>query len=247
MELKYKVGDKVEIISEYTDCFEEGEIVVIKEVDSCDSNYPYLIADIKDEDNDEWVGEDDIELYKEYNIFKVGDRVRIRQWDDMAAEFGVDNDNDFEDVIRCDNQPSFVEGMKNLCGRTATIKHISDDGWVQLSFDGATGVCYWNYGLFMLEPEFKHKYKVGDKVVTTELRDFGGCTLFPVGTVAEIVQVYDGGYKLPYRLSANNTTWMYSEDMFKLYIEEPIEPEPPKAEPKKATVRSYEDMLREML
>ena len=41
---------------------------------------------------------------------QVGDLVRIRSWDDMASEFGIDEDGN----IPC--RFSFVEYMKNLCG-----------------------------------------------------------------------------------------------------------------------------------
>ena len=51
----------------------------------------------------ELIGEDKVE-------FKVGDRVRIRQWDDMAREFGV---NDGCINVEC----SFVKGMNHLCGK----------------------------------------------------------------------------------------------------------------------------------
>lgn len=50
--------------------------------------------------------------------FKVGDRVRIRQWDDMAKEFGTDSFGN----IKCCN--CFFKGMKNLCGKKATISYL---------------------------------------------------------------------------------------------------------------------------
>lgn len=53
-------------------------------------------------------------------MFKVGDRVRIRQWDDMEREFGLDSDGDI------DCRPYFTQLMRDdgLCGRTATIIDI---------------------------------------------------------------------------------------------------------------------------
>lgn len=59
----------------------------------------------------ELIGEDKVE-------FKVGDRVRIRQWNDMAKEFGVDTFGCIKVVHK------FTKDMKHLCGRTATIKEI---------------------------------------------------------------------------------------------------------------------------
>ena len=49
---------------------------------------------------------------------KVGDKVTIRQWDDMAEEFGVDYDGD----IKCKN--IFIPDMRKYCGKTFTIVDI---------------------------------------------------------------------------------------------------------------------------
>ena len=51
---------------------------------------------------------------------KVGDKVTIRQWDDMAEEFGVDYDGD----IKCKN--IFISDMRKYCGKTFTIVDIED-------------------------------------------------------------------------------------------------------------------------
>ena len=50
---------------------------------------------------------------------KVGDKVRVREWDDMAKEFVVDGNGD----IRLDSI-YFVEPMRKYCGKTATIMAI---------------------------------------------------------------------------------------------------------------------------
>ena len=46
---------------------------------------------------------------------KVGDRVTIRQWNDMAEEFGVDCHGDIE----C--EATFTSEMRKYCGKTFTI------------------------------------------------------------------------------------------------------------------------------
>lgn len=46
--------------------------------------------------------------------FEVGDRVVVRNWDDMAKEYGV---YDGSGTIKCPN--GFTVTMKHLCGRTA--------------------------------------------------------------------------------------------------------------------------------
>lgn len=49
--------------------------------------------------------------------FKKGDRVRVRAWEDMAAEFGVDELGDIDTGYLY-----FASDMKVLCGSTATIR-----------------------------------------------------------------------------------------------------------------------------
>lgn len=51
-------------------------------------------------------------------IYKVWDRIRIRQWDDMEREFWVDSSGSI------DCRSTFAPYMKHLCWRTATIRSI---------------------------------------------------------------------------------------------------------------------------
>lgn len=83
--------------------------------------------------------------------FKVGDRCRIRQWDDMEAEFGLDGGD-----IPCDM--FFIHGMKYLCGKQFTIKQIVNpigDCWVtseegvEITTQLSRG--YWAISFDMLE------------------------------------------------------------------------------------------------
>ena len=76
--------------------------------------------------------------------FKVGDRVRIRQWEDLEKEFGTDSDGDIR--VRA----NFVKGMRHLCGRTAIITEIYGQG-VKLDFDNKTGDIDWGYTTDMIE------------------------------------------------------------------------------------------------
>lgn len=67
--------------------------------------------------------------------FKVGDRVRIKDWDDMVREFGEpDSDGDIEITIPCEFgnitrtcTTWFLEEMRRYCGRVATV---DETGWV---------------------------------------------------------------------------------------------------------------------
>lgn len=52
-------------------------------------------------------------------MFKEGDKVRIRQWDDMAREFGYDGDE-----IDCNC--AFIKSMRPLCGMEFTINSVDE-------------------------------------------------------------------------------------------------------------------------
>lgn len=80
-----------------------------------------------------------------YQDFYVGQRVRIRDWDDMEKEFGLDR----WDSIACEF--SFPEDMKYLCGCEATIDRIIETKVVLRDW---TGGYYdvWDYSTDMLEP-----------------------------------------------------------------------------------------------
>lgn len=76
--------------------------------------------------------------------FKIGDRVRIRQWEDMEKEFGIDLDGDIMTGWY------FTKGMRHLCGREAIITEIYGKG-VKLDFDNKTGDVDWSYTTDMIE------------------------------------------------------------------------------------------------
>jgi len=61
--------------------------------------------------------------------FKVGDKVRIRQWDDMVKEFGLRSPT----YINCNG--TFTGDMKYLCGKEIIIRKIDEDGCIQ-NIDG---------------------------------------------------------------------------------------------------------------
>lgn len=84
------------------------------------------------------------EPVKEEPKFKIGELVRIRQWDDMAEEFGISCG-----VIVC--QCIFTVAMKSLCGKYAEIKDLND-GRVELKFFNCDGLnTDWGYSTDMIE------------------------------------------------------------------------------------------------
>lgn len=72
--------------------------------------------------------------------FDIGDCVRIRQWDDMAEQYGVCGDE-----IECEF--SFTEEMRDdgLCGKEFVITSISEGGYIHGHRTG------WSISADMLE------------------------------------------------------------------------------------------------
>lgn len=62
--------------------------------------------------------------------YKVGDKVLIRQWDDMKEEFGLTIGGN----INCKN--FFSKGMCRFCGRVMTIKGNEDQRYTMREDDG---------------------------------------------------------------------------------------------------------------
>ena len=94
--------------------------------------------------------------------FKVGDRVVVRDWDDMAKEYGV---YDGGGTIKCPN--GFTVTMKHLCGRTATVTSVNGTS-IGVDFDDKSGDVYWGYAKQMFNPidsgKPTPKFNVGDLV-----------------------------------------------------------------------------------
>lgn len=85
-----------------------------------------------------------VEPVKEKPKFKVGELVRIRQWDDMAKEFGVDDDGSI--MCHC----NFTEGMRPLCGKYAEIVRLNGS-LVELKFFNCDDLnTSWGYSTDMI-------------------------------------------------------------------------------------------------
>lgn len=56
------------------------------------------------------------------HIFNVGDRVFIRNWEDMEKEFGLSN---FGGAIKTDRY-TFIDAMQHLCGEPAIIISLEE-------------------------------------------------------------------------------------------------------------------------
>lgn len=80
---------------------------------------------------------------------KIGDKVKIRKWDDMVNEFGLDEDG----YIKFENL-TFVEEMKQYCGLTMTVMNVYKDGTFTLFGDGEV----WEWREWMIEKEYQPKH-----------------------------------------------------------------------------------------
>lgn len=93
-------------------------------------------------------------------MFKVGDRVRIRDWDDMEREYGTDSDGNIKvpDII-------FTRCMRHLCGRYATIRSIDrQDNIIGLkNWSDDSGDTLWYFTTEMVEPAEENTLKQGEK------------------------------------------------------------------------------------
>ena len=59
------------------------------------------------------------------NVFKVGEKVKIKTWDELATEFGVENQGMPISVIPCTF--GFIPEMKEFSDRIFTIKSINTE------------------------------------------------------------------------------------------------------------------------
>lgn len=83
-----------------------------------------------------------------YPTYHVGDRVIVRQWDDMAAEFGLDVYGDIKVP-----KAYFTEPMKRYCGNTLPIVRINH-------YLSPNSDCYYFGGSTMVftSPMFEQSY-----------------------------------------------------------------------------------------
>lgn len=106
--------------------------------------------------------------------FKVGDRVVVRDWDDMVNEYGLSKWGD----VKKDSQ--FTSGMKHLCGHTATVTAVEKGlsfKIIKLDFDDEYGTIGYTFNPWMFNPidipapekeKPEARFKVGDYVTLKE-------------------------------------------------------------------------------
>lgn len=83
---------------------------------------------------------------------KVGDKVKIRTWESMEKEFGLD----INGYIKI--RPCFVTSMRKYCGKTVTVSKINDNGSFTVEEDD------WHFYFFKKSIECVVEKPVGQSV-----------------------------------------------------------------------------------
>lgn len=100
--------------------------------------------------------------------FKVGDRVRIKSWEQMEKEFGISHGD-----IPC--KCGFNSEMRHLCGRTATISEINDYKVKLKDWSDAGGKIHWFFSTDMIELVDTSKFTKSDLQEGDIVTDREGC------------------------------------------------------------------------
>lgn len=87
-------------------------------------------------------------------MFKVGDRVRIRDWDDMERRYGLNMNGSIRGPINV-----FSEGMKEYCGKCFVISDIVCDELLLRDFNGKELSVAYRFYNWMLEPAEENTLK----------------------------------------------------------------------------------------
>lgn len=103
--------------------------------------------------------------------YKAGDRVRVREWDDMAQEFGAGT----RDLIDC--KFSFVSSMKKYCGDIVTIKKEISGGY---KIEEDEGKWNWSDDMFKTPKDVCRNFEnIKIEITMAEafraLREYYGC------------------------------------------------------------------------
>lgn len=191
---------------------------------------------LTDDVKTEWkkvLGIKEVEAYTDDDRnFKVGDMVVVRDWGDMAKEYGVKNNG----ISPNGCATRFTTIMKHLCGRTATITDAYDD-YVRVEFDDKSGDTDWYFRRWMFNPSDSDKpttkFKVGDLVTLREgvkEGDHFGYLDVEYGAMFDqsyhkpikVIEISKAGSYLCVPAKGNGTDFYYHEEMLEKWNKDKI-------------------------
>lgn len=172
--------------------------------------------------------------------FKVGDKVRIKEWNEMEREFGLTSKGN----INC--MAAFIADMKKVCGKYATVAGINGVR-IYLNIDGM-GWTNWVYTEDMIKPAGFTKADLKEGMVLETRRgrrfmvvngngigldtylsldDYADdllCNNTDSGDIMKVFKVNGGGAPFKHMLNIGSLIWERKEPKVKeLTTEEAIE------------------------
>lgn len=245
---RFNPGDKVVYISHDGDTYYIPRYGTIGTVVKPVSHYYYLVqwpegsvsAPYK------WHALDsDLELAtketEEKDMFKVGDRVEIKSWDEMVKEFGVDSDGDIRNPGF-----TFVRMMKPFCGKTATITAIAGEHVFLSDWSESLINTDWEFSVDMLKKPTPKSvphapatpaFKVGDIIRgTSKANGFYSITDINM-TKAQVVNCWPAANLIEVKILSHKTKsrevgerYTVHPEYFELVDAEVAPTEPPKTD-----------------
>lgn len=104
--------------------------------------------------------------------YKVGDKVLVREWDDMVKEFGIDNKGIA--IPNC----YFVEKMKKYCGDVVTICEFNiHNGNTRYSIKEDDHCWFWCSEMFEPNFHFKPAIEPEKHLMSEEVSNFVDCSI----------------------------------------------------------------------
>ena len=152
----YQVGDKVIVKARSKRPFGwntlgsmDKYMGTIQEIEKID---PPMFAYLKGCENWCFDLEDDLMPFPE-----AGDRIKIRGWEDMKEQYGINLRGDFEPA----GKPTFYSEMQYLCGKTFAVEVYGDSIFI------------YRYKIdpYMIDEVFKRRDKNMDKFTKEDLKD----------------------------------------------------------------------------
>lgn len=144
--------ESVSVVNDYV--AEKGTKLYVVKVDmGTQTNWNVLLSEEPKDEEGVWFNKKDFRFYideeeeSETMKYKEGDKVRIREWNDMAREYGVDEDG----AIDCP-PIFFTSDMKRYCGKIMTIESVHKDSFENVFYDMEEDREGWQWADFMLIP-----------------------------------------------------------------------------------------------